>query len=52
MTNSDKELGHKNTVRMKIDTDEQTQIKLKPYRTPIQKRLLVEGAVRDMLELG
>lgn len=29
-----------------------TPIKLRPYRTPIHKRPLVEEAVKDMMEAG
>ena len=34
---------------MKINTGDHPPLKLKPYRTPLHKRELVEGAVKDML---
>ena len=37
---TDKELGQ--TVEMRIDTGDHPYIKLRPYRTPIHKRKLVE----------
>lgn len=40
------------TMKMWRDTSDQAPIKLKPYRMPIHKRLLVEEVVRDMLEAG
>lgn len=52
VTNSDKELGQTHTVKMKIDTGDHPPIMLRPYRTHIHKRPLVEEAVRDMLETG
>ena len=50
IANSDKELGRTQSVRMKIDTGNNPPIKIKPYRTPIHKRRLVEEAVKEMLE--
>ena len=35
---------------MKIDTGNNPPIKLKPYRTPIHKRKLVEETLNEMLE--
>lgn len=35
---------------MRIGTGDQPPIKLRPYRTAIQKRPLVDKVVRDMLE--
>lgn len=46
VANSDKELGQTHMVKMRIDTGDQTLIKLKPYRTPIHKRPLVEEPVQ------
>ena len=37
---------------MKINTGDHLPIRLKPYRTPLHKRKLVEGAVKDMLGAG
>ena len=50
IANSDKELGRTQSVQMKIDTGNNPPIKIKPYRTPIHKRKLVEEAVKEMLE--
>ena len=52
LANSDQELGRTRTVKMKIDTGNHPPIKLKPYRTPIHKRVIVEEAVKEMLEVG
>lgn len=52
MANLDKELGQIHTVRMIIDIGDNAPIKLRSDRIPIHKRLLVEEAVRDMLESG
>lgn len=49
---SDKELGQTHTVKMTIDTGDHPPVKLKPYRTPVHKRPLVEEAVEEMLEAG
>ena len=49
---SDAELGHTDTVRMKIDTGEHPPIKMKPYRTPLNKRTVIDNAVDEMLEAG
>lgn len=48
VTNSDRELGQTQTVKMKIYTGDEAPIKLRPYRTPIHKSILVEEAARDM----
>ena len=37
---------------MRIDTGDHPPIKLRPYRTPIHKRKLLEEAVKDMFESG
>ena len=52
VANSDKELGKTNTVTMTIDTGEHPPIKLRPYRTPLHKRKIVETAVKEMLDAG
>ena len=46
----DSELGHTDTVKMKIDTQGHPPIKLRPYRTPINSREVVDKAVDEMLE--
>ena len=49
-TTKDSELGHTDTVKMKIDTRTQQPIKLKPYMTPIQNRPVTDKAVDEMLD--
>ena len=46
----DSELGHTDTVKMKIDTGNNPPIKLRPYRTPIHNREVIDKAVDEMLE--
>ena len=49
---TDKELEQTKTVEMRIDTGDHPPIKLRPYRTPIHKRKLVEEAVNEMMDSG
>ena len=49
---TDLELGHTDTVRMNIDTGDATPIKMRPYRTPLTKREVVNKAIDNMLEAG
>ena len=49
---TDKELGQTETVEMRIDTSDHPPIKLRPFRTPIHKRKLMEEAVNKMMDLG
>ena len=44
------QLGHTKTVKMKINTQGHPRIKLRPYRTPINSREVVDKAVDEMLE--
>ncbi|CAG2228077.1 unnamed protein product [Mytilus edulis] len=46
----DTELGQTDTVKMRIDTGDNPPVKLKPYRTPLHKREIVNKAITDMLE--
>lgn len=48
----DSELGHTDTVKMKVDTGKHEPIKLKPYRTPINNRQIIDNAIDEMLEAG
>ncbi|VDH96240.1 Hypothetical predicted protein [Mytilus galloprovincialis] len=48
----DSELGHTETVKMEIETGNHEPIKLKPYRTPLHKRSIVNKAIDEMLEAG
>ena len=49
---TDLELGHTDTTEMKIDTGKTAPIKMRPYRTPLTKRPIVDKAIDDMLEAG
>ena len=46
----DTELGQTDIVKMHIDTGDHRPIKMKPYRTPIHKRPIVDKAIDEMLE--
>ncbi|CAC5399405.1 unnamed protein product [Mytilus coruscus] len=48
----DSELGHTDTVKMEIETGNHPPIKLKPYRTPLHKRQIVDQAIDEMLDAG
>ena len=46
----DSELGHTETVKMQIDTGNNKPIKMRPYRTPIKNREVIDKAVNEMLD--
>ena len=46
----DSELGHSDTVTMKVDTGNSPPIKLRPYRTPIQNRQVIEKNIDEMVD--
>ena len=46
----DSELGHTDVVKMTIDTGDTKPIKLRPYRTPIKNREVIDKAVDEMLD--
>ncbi|CAC5360227.1 unnamed protein product [Mytilus coruscus] len=46
----DTDLGRTETVKMKIDTGNNYPIKLRPYRTPLNQRPIVEKAIKEMIE--
>ena len=46
----DSDLGHTDTVKMKIDTQNHPPIKLRPYRTPLKDREMVDNAIDEMLQ--
>ena len=46
----DTELGHTDTVRMKIDTGSADPIKLRPYRTPLNNRKIIDETIDEMLD--
>ena len=47
---TDMELGRTDAIKMKIDTGDHAPIKLKPYRTPLNQRPIMDKAIQDMLE--
>lgn len=47
---TDLQLGRTDAIKMKIDTGDHPPIRLKPYRTPLNQRPVVDKAVDDMLE--
>ena len=49
---TDKELAPTKTVEMRIGTGDHPPVKLRPYRTPVDKRKLVEEAVNEMMNSG
>lgn len=46
----DTELGHTETVKMKLDTGEHPPIKNRPYRLPLTKRKCVDKAIDELME--
>ena len=46
---TDSQLSHTDTVRMKIDTGDNLPIKLRPYRTPLNNRKGIDNAIDEML---
>ena len=49
---NDFDLGQTDTVKMKIDTGDHPPIRLRPYRTPLTSRPIVDKAIDDMLQAG
>ena len=47
---TDAELSHTDMVRMQIDTGEHSPIKLKPYRTQLNNRKVIEKAIYEMMD--
>lgn len=47
---TDMELGRTNAMTMKVDTGDHPPIRLKPYRTPLKQRSVVDKAIDDMLK--
>ena len=45
------ELGHTDTVKMQIDIGNNVPIKMKPYRTPIKNREVIDKAINEMLDI-
>ncbi|MCG7879415.1 MAG: RNase H-like domain-containing protein, partial [Candidatus Thiodiazotropha endolucinida] len=46
----DSELGKTDTVKMQIDVGDHEPIKMKPYRTPIKSREVIDKAINEMLD--
>ena len=44
------ELGHTDTVKMQIDIGKNVPIKMKPYRTQIKNREVIDKAINEMLD--
>ena len=49
---NDSALGQTDTVQMKIDIGEHAPIKLRPYRTPLNNRIIVDKTTDEMLDAG
>ena len=47
---TDSELSHTDTVKKKIDTGTSPPIKLRPYRTQLNNRHVINGAIDEMLD--
>ena len=45
----DSELSHTNTVKMKINTGDNSPLKLTSYRTPLNNRKVIDDAIDEML---
>ena len=45
----DSEPSHTDTVKMKINTGDNPPIKLRPYRTPLNNRKVIDDAIDEML---
>ena len=46
----DSELGHTDVVKMEVDVGDQKPIKMRPYRTPLKNREVIDKAVDEMLD--
>ena len=46
----DSELGHTDTVKIKIDTGKSDPIKMRPYRIPLKNREVIDKAIDEMLD--
>ena len=46
----DSDLSHTDTTRMKINTGDHSPIKLRPYRTPLNNRKVIDEAIDEMLD--
>ena len=50
--NKDSELGHTETLKMNIDVGNSEPIKMRPYRTLIKNREVIDKAIDEMLQAG
>ena len=48
----DCQLGHTDTVKMRIITNDHLPIKHRPYRAPLTRRVVIDKAINEMLEAG
>ena len=48
--NKDSELGLTETVKMQVDVGDNEPIKMRPYRTPIKNREVIDKAIDEMLD--
>ena len=46
----DRDLSQSSSIRMNIDTSKHPPIRLRPYKTPLNKRKVIENAVSEMLD--
>ena len=46
----DSELGHTDTVKMQIEVENHEPIRMRPYRTPIKNREVIDKAINEMLD--
>ena len=46
----DSDLSHTDTTRMNINTGDHSPIKLRPYRTPLNNRKVIDEAIDEMLD--
>ena len=46
----DSELGHTETFKMQIDVGNNDPIKMRPYRTPMKNREVIDKAIDEMLD--
>ena len=46
----DSELGHIETVKIHIDVGKNDPIKMRPYRTPMKNREVIDKAIDEMLD--
>ena len=47
---TDADLGYASAIQMKIDTGNHPPMKMKPYRTPLNERKIVDKAIDDVID--